>query len=269
MKNLNRIILNFVLPVLLLFFAFRFNAGLGWIIILCFLLYGLFVSRYDIYAHIGNSNYIKGNEEAAFKWIKKAANHKSCKPRIIAGYAFLLLKRELIDEAEKNVERIINGNYPADEKNNAKTYLGLVEWKKGRPMNGITLLQEVYTNFKNTNLYSNLGFLLTLRGNWEKSLEFNEEAYEYNSTNSIIVNNLGTTYLALNRYDKACEIYEALLKNNPNFAEPYYYYGIALLELNKKEEAIQSIKKSLNYRTFLQSTLTIDKIKNKIEELAE
>jgi tetratricopeptide (TPR) repeat protein len=266
MKGLNSIIINFILPIVVLYFVFRINSLLGWLLVLIFILYSTFKSRSDIYAHIGNNAYMKGNEEKAFIWIKKAATLKESKVKFKIGYAFLLVKRDQIEAAEKIINEILNSSATKDDKFNARVTLSLVEWKKGRLYYAINILEDVYSNFKNTNLYVYLGFLYLLKGDIEKAIKFNEEAYEYNDTNSLILNNLAQVYFKAEDFDKCEEILVKLLEKTPNYSEPYYLLGFIMLQKGEQEKAKNYFKQAQIYKVSFFSTLNDQIIKGKIDE---
>jgi tetratricopeptide (TPR) repeat protein len=268
MKGLNSIIVNFILPIVVLYFIFRINSLLGWLLVLIFILYSTFKSRADIYAHIGNNAYMKGNEEKAFIWIKKAATLKDSKVKFKIGYAFLLVKRDQIEVAEKIINDVLNSSAIKDEKFNARIALSLVEWKKGRLYYAINILEDIYANFKNTNLYVYLGFFYLLKGDMEKAIKFNEEAYEYNDTSSLILNNLAQVYFKAEIFDKCEEILMKLLEKTPNFSEPYYFWGHIMFQKGELEKAKNYFKQAQNYKVSFFCILNDQIIKEKIEEQA-
>ena len=267
MRSFNKVLTNLILPILILFMAFKFNVLLGWLLILGFVLYAAFKSRGDIYAYIGNLKYMRGNEKGAIKWIGHAAKFKNCQPRVLTAYSFLLLKNGDREAAEKYLEIVINSKASIDEKQNARVTMAIVEWKKGRLYYAINALEDIYRDFKNTNLYSYLGFLYIAKGDYERALQFNLEALEYNNSSSLILNNLGLTYYLLGRYDESQEIYVKFINNDPIFAEAYYYYGILLLKKNNKEEARKNFNKSLTFANSLLTIISKEDIEQKISGL--
>jgi len=50
---------------------------------------------------------------------------------------------------------------------------------------------------------------------YEQSFKFNKEAYEYNSSDPVILDNLGYTYYKIGNIKKAEEIYRKLIGLNP------------------------------------------------------
>ena len=89
--------------------------------------------------------------------------------------------------------------------------------------------------------------MYNLTGDYEKALKFNQEAYDYNSDDNIIADNLADTYSLMGELEEAAKIYEELLSRDPEprFPEAYYGYGEVLIKLGQKERGIELIEKSL------------------------
>lgn len=140
-------------------------------------------------------------------------------------------------------------------------------WKKGQLKDGIKMLEDVFSNYKNTTIYGSLGYLLILDGDMNKALNFNKEAYEYNSSDPVILDNLGYTYYKIGNIKKAEEIYRKLIGLNPNFPEAYYNYSCVLKDLGMTESALEMAKKAKNYRLSYLSNLKEEELDNYLEEL--
>jgi tetratricopeptide (TPR) repeat protein len=267
LKGLNGIIINFLLPIVVLFAAFMFNFLLGVLVVLSFTLFLLYKSRGEIFAHIGNVQYMKGNEEKAYLWIGKATKFKDCKPNVLTAFAFLKLKKNEVEDAERILQKVIDSNAQKHDQNKAKATMGLVDWKKGRLYFAINNLEKIYEEYKNTTLYHYLGFLYTLKGDLEVAYEFNKEAYDYNNSNQFILNNFAYVNFLKMNYEEAESLYKKLIDKSPNFLEPYYYYGLVLIDKGQKSEGKKFIEKSLEYKKSFFTEITEEEIKLKLEQL--
>jgi tetratricopeptide (TPR) repeat protein len=155
----------------------------------------------------------------------------------------------------------------ADDKMNVKSNMALVLWKKGQIDDALNMLKEVFENYKTTTIYGSLGFLLILKGDLDKALEFNLEAYEYNDSNAVILDNLGQTYYLMGEYDKSKEIYKKLVSSNPSFPEPYFNYGLVMKQKGNVERALELMNQALTYRFSFLSTVSKEEIEAEIEKL--
>jgi len=125
------------------------------------------------------------------------------------------------------------------------------------------MLEEVISKFKNTSIYQDLGLLYTLKGDKEKALSFNKEAYDFNSDDHVIMDNLAEAYALCGEVEKSEEIYKDLLGKEPRFAEAYWGYGELLIKKGEKEKGLELMRKSLEKRITFLSILQ----KEEIEEL--
>lgn len=267
-KFIKNALLYLILPLLVIFIVSWFSHALSIILIAAYILCGLYRLRGTIYTIIGNWTYSKGNIDNAIRWFKKAYNIKNRKPNTVVSYAYLLLKSGDTEESEKILTSLINTNIGNDNKMLAKSNLALVLWKKDRLDDAIAMLEEVLESYKTSTVYGSLGYLYIAKGDLDKALAFNQEAYEYNSYNKIILDNLGQTYYLRGEYDKAEEIYDKLMLTNPTFPEAYYNHALLLDKTGKTEKAVESLNKALTFKTTFLSTVTGEEIEEKIKDLS-
>ncbi|MGH4051175.1 MAG: tetratricopeptide repeat protein [Clostridium sp.] len=267
MKQISGLILKIGLPLLLLFLLFKYNGfyGLGAIVML--ILIGIFYSRVEIFAFIGNRKYIMGKYDDSVKWMRRAYNTKNCIVKYKNAFGYLLLKMGQTQEAEQVLMELYESKLSKDEYMLVKSNVALLVWKKGNIYRAVSMLEEVYMEFKNTKVYINLGLLLIIKGDLERALEINLEAYEYNDSSAIIQDNLGRNYYLLGIYDKAQEIYEKAIATSPSFPEAYYNYSLVLVKKGMREKALEFAQKSLKYTFLNLSAITKIDVEVTIKEL--
>ena len=241
-----------------------------WRIILCIFLIVIVVNRANIVAIYAKGIYAKGNFKKALKVynIADKIGNMNTKNKTFYGYALL---RD--GEVEKG-QIILRGLLPYTKENRAARYqlknlLALASWKSGYLDDAIEELEEVVSaNYKTTVVYQNLGILYNLKGDFDKALKFNLEAYEYNSDDNIILDNLADSYAKSGDLKKARELYEELLARDPepHFPECYYGYGEVLIKLGEKEKGIEMIEKSLTKTFAFFSIKTKEEVEAMLEE---
>jgi len=263
----NNKLVKYLLPVAVIIVLFFFKPLLGILGIIAYIFYVLFTARSGVYKLIGSVRYSKGDMDNALTWLKKAYESNKADPRTAISYAYLLLKAGRLEESEKVFSELLSGKLNSDDRNLAKSNYALLLWKKGNLDEAINMLEEVTKEYKTTTVYGSLGYLLILKGDLDRALEFNLEAYDYNSSNTIIQDNLGYTYYLKGEFDKAEEIYKKLVASNPTFPEAYYNYGLVLIKKGDPAKAYEFMEKSLNYKLTFLSTITRYEIEAKIEEL--
>ncbi|WP_055667313.1 tetratricopeptide repeat protein [Desnuesiella massiliensis] len=269
MIKMSKPFLEFIFVLAVAVLIYSFNLGLlGNLFLLSYFAYKVYSMRYFVYSIKGNKLYSQRNTEEALKWFKKAAEVRTCRPRVISGYGYLLLREGRVEEASKVIGKVLKMNLDPMEKSNTKMTLALIHWKNNDLQGAIDILEEIYNTYKSVTLYESLGYLLILTGDYDKALKFNLEAQDYDSSNNIILDNLGETYYFLGEKDKAFNIYKDLVEKPITFAEPFYFYGLILSERDRKEEAKEMFEKALSCRESFLSNLNKDKISQELDKLS-
>lgn len=267
-KIVKNLLLKFLLPVVIfLLLLTLYNIYLALAFAVIYIAIVLYIRRATVFSIMGNISYGKGDVQKSIEWFKKAYLTDKARPNTIISYAYLLLKFGNTDEAETILNKFLSASPSHDDEMLAKSNLALVLWKKGDLDGAINMLEEVFATYKTTTVYGSLGYLLLLKGDLEKALAFNLEAYDYNNNNSVIVDNLAFNYYLLGELDKAEEIYEKLMTQNPTYPEAYYNYGLTLEAKNKSDKALEFMEKALSFKFTFLSTVSREEVENKIKEL--
>ncbi|TYQ18369.1 UNVERIFIED_CONTAM: tetratricopeptide repeat protein [Acetivibrio alkalicellulosi] len=258
--------IKMILSMAAVFFSFLYNQILGIVVLGVFIIYMLISGRSVLHEVFAASAYKKGDMDNALRLYEKASK-SSQNPRPKITYAYLLLKAGKIDESDKVFQSIINSDLDEDSESMAKSNYALVLWKKDQLDEAVDMLSEVIKNYKSSIVYGSLGYLLILKGDISRALEFNKEAYGYNDSDAIIVDNLGHNYYLADEIVKAEEIYEELMKLKPEFPEAYYNYSQVLMKNKKLDKALEVIKKALEYKLSFLSHLTKADLESQLKEI--
>ncbi|MCX7921158.1 MAG: tetratricopeptide repeat protein [Clostridia bacterium] len=267
MKIIKTVLLKGLIPITIILIDFNYNFYIGMLAFFLYIGFLLYTGRAGLFTMVAQRKYSKRDMNGAVVWLKKAYDSGKAKPKTIISYAYLLLKIGRTGEADKVLSELLEKDLKDDDKMLIKSNMALVLWKKGKLDEAIAMLEELHRQVKNTTIYGSLGCLLILKGNLDRALKFNLEAYAYNSSNNIIMDNLGNTYYLREEYDKAQEIYQKLMEANPAFPEAYYNYGLVLLRRNESQKALDSFKKALKYQVSFLNTVTSEEIQQRIKEL--
>lgn len=244
-----------------------------WRIIIAAVLIYIVIRRANIAAIPAKAAYAKRDYRKAMKLFKIAdkIGNLNANNKMLLGY--VCLRCGELDEARRHL-RLCSTLTPhgSPSRNQVNNLLALVSWKEGNLSDGIETLEEIVeSGYKNTVIYQNLGIFYNLAEDKEKALKFNLEAYDYNSDDHIICDNLADSYAAAGEYEKAAEIYKELMAKEPppRFPEAYYGYGEVLIKLGKKEEGLELIKESLNKPFSYLSVRPKEEIEKMYESYAE
>lgn len=260
--------IRIIVPIAVIIVSFYIHPLLGTAVILVSIGLLFYFNRYQVYALKGRQYYANNDMEKAIIYFRKAMSAKKPSPDIVISYGYLLLKNGDPDNAEKVIDNLINRkDTPDDKKEIARALKALIIWKKGDIDKAIETLEDVLKKVETTNIYGSLGYLYILKGDLDKALEFNLKAYDYNSSNAVILDNLGQVYYLRGEYDKATEIYEKLMEQNPSFPDAYYNYAMLLKAKGEKEKALETVKKAQNYKLSFLSTVKEENINALINEL--
>lgn len=259
---------NFILPVLVTVLGFMFLGPIGGgIVMILAILFMVYRARVNLYILRANKAYDKADVDGAMRLLEKAyqTNQMSAQQKVYYGY--LALRCGKPDKAERLFQSALQSKPDEKTKMQAKSNMALVLWKRKQLPEAIELMEEVFEHYKTTAVYGSLGYFYILSGDIEKALKFNEEAYEFNSDDNVIRDNLGQIYYLKNDFDKAEEIYEELLRRQPEFPVPYYNYALVKLAKGDKEAAILLMRKALTYRFTYIAGVSEDQIRTKLELL--
>ena len=225
----------------------------------------LIVKRGDIACFTARIDFNKGNPDLALKKLEKAekTGKINISNKMLLGY--LYLRNGKLDKARTTLAEasMMPGKMPV--KNRIKAMRALVMWKEGYIKDAIESLENLIADFKNTTVYQDLGLLYILDKDKEKALSFNLEAYDYNSDDMIIMDNLAEAYVLCGMNDEAEKMYEKLLEMEPHFPEAYYGYGKLLCEKGEKEKGIEYMEKALDKRFSFLSVMQKDEVLQLIE----
>lgn len=239
---------------------------LAWILTAVIIIY-IFVKRADFVASFARGAYRRGNAEKAYKLYKTADKIGKMKPDNSAAYGYIALRLGKLEEARAILAKAsMNALAKEPEKMRIKAMRALVFWKDGQIDLAVEMMEEVLEKVKTSSYYENLGLLCVLSGNREKALRVCKEAYEFNSDDMIIVDNLAEAYALNEDYESAVKTYEELMEMEPYFPEAYYGYGLLLIKLGEKERGLELIRKSLNMKFTFISVLSRDEVEKIYKE---
>lgn len=231
-----------------------------------------FLYRNSIRVIIAQMTFDKDHQKG-FMWFERAYRTGRMKTHSALFYAYLLLRDGELQRSEKMINDILierRSDLSRQDYLNARLNRALIKWKSGDIDTAIEMVQEIYDeNFRTTAVYGVLGYLYIEKGDYEKAMEINKEAVEYNSDDKIIMDNFALNFLCLGDVKKSEELYLALLEKEPDFIEPYYNYGTLLEKRGDVISARKYYNKALTYREKYLSTVSHEEIRNRLDQLGD
>jgi len=266
MKLITRIS-GFFIIAFIIFTAFTKHILLGILAILLFLAYLMFSKRNTLFASLANAAHLKGDIDQSLKWLDKAYKVDQKHHQIAITYGYNLLKYSDIDKAEQIFEKLLISSNTKEQRTAINMNLALVRWKQNRLDEAISILEEINERMKTSVLYGSLGCLYVEQGNLDHALAYNLEAYEYNDSNTVILDNLGLNYILMDEWNKAEDIYSQLIQLKPKFPEAYYHLGLVQLNKGELSLAYESYVEALRQPFTHLSTVSKELIELKKDEL--
>lgn len=260
----------FLVGILIVVIAFRFNLFLGIAVLLALLAYLIYSNIPTFYMTKGNKAYQAGDEDEALAWYKKAYDTGKTNIKFKSSYAYLLLRNGKADEAEAILDPIIRvKSLEPAKKNMAKQQRCMVYYKQGRTQEAVEEAMEMYeSGYKTTNLYGMLGFFMLLTDKpMDETLKICEEAYDFNNENRDILDNLSLCYYKMGRYEDAEKVSDKLLEKETEFVEGYYHGAQIALKLNKTDKAREYMSKIDSCKRSSMTTVSEEEVEKLKQEV--
>ncbi len=242
---MNHIIVFAVLGIAT-YFAFKFNVILG-IVVLALILLLLYKINYAAFFEMkANMEFQNGNIQNALKLYEKAYNSKNRKFSVDVSYARALLRSGNTEKALELMNNILSLSLSKEMKTTAKQTRCLINYKLGNIDEAYEEAYELYYdyNFTTSNMRGLMGFMMLLKGvPMDETIKFCEEAYDYDSDNRDIVDNLAVCCYKTKDYKKGLELCEDLTDEHPKFVEGWYHGAQMLSALGEKKRALEWLEK--------------------------
>ncbi len=227
----------------------------------------LFYFKFSTFCTLmATQNYQKGQIESAFNWFSKAEQRGMDMNQKIT-YAYYLLREGKVEKSEELLKSVLAETGQSPLKNLAKANYATLLIRTDRAQEAIEELEEIFPYFKNTTVYGSLGYAYILVGDMDKAEAFNKEAYEYNSENAIILDNMIQLYAKLGDFETAYTYVEQQDEKKPGFIEAYYNMAVVEKALGKTEDAIKHLEHALAIRPTFLSAVNHDDVNALLETL--
>lgn len=235
----------YIILAILIYWGFSSNLYIGILTTLIALGFVIYKALPAFYAALGNKAYNSNDIEKTIKYYSKATALPSAKPNIGVTYLLILMRNNEMDKALKLANNlVIDKRTKMHEKYLVKEYRCLIYHKQGNSEEALEDAKEIFESYKNTTIYGLLGYLmLACDEPLEETMNFCLEAYDYNSDDRDITDNLVLAYYKAGDYDKAEDLARELIEMSPSFVEAYYHAALVALALGKRHEALSLLDK--------------------------
>lgn len=227
----------------------------------------------NIFALKGSRAFADGNLEKAQVWYKRAIGTGRASDNLKNMYGFLLIRAGKLSQAQTQLDQVARKKTAKpQDKLRAKQYRCLVYCKQGDMESAMEDAQELYAENKNTMTYGIMGyFMLLTKAPIEDTIRICEEAYEYNSDDRDILDNLALAYIRAEKFDKAKELTARLMEENPQFVEAFYHGALVEYKLGDKKAALSHLDRIKDCKRSYMTTVSeeeIEQLRREVEENA-
>lgn len=259
-------IILFVAVIYLTYQAFRFHWLFGVAVVLAVLAYGYFKWFSEFCTLKAKAMYAK-DPKRALSWFERGYKHGMTIAQQ-ESYAYYLLREGEVERSEKIYQTLLSQRLRPELRLKLRSDYAVLLMKTGRIDEAVEDLEEITLNYVNTTTYGTLGYLYLLKNNKRKAESYNLEAYEYNSSDPVILDNCVQLFIMQEDYQKAKEYADALVEKNPYFVEAYYDSAFVYLKLGDFEKAEELIERAKKCRITFMSTVKEDELK-RIEDAVQ
>ena len=208
----------------------------------------------------------EGENDKALSRYKTASELFGGNKQYKIEYALVLMRLGEYKEAEAVLTALIlDRSLSQKDKINAKTYRAMAYLKQGRKPEALEEMEELFETAKTTITYGMMGYLKQLDGSAE--LDLCKEAYEYNSDDRDICDNLLVAYIRTGDYESADGIAAYLRERFPQFLEGFYHSATLELKKGNRQAAAEYLDKTADCRTSKLTTISQEDIENLRKEI--
>ncbi len=229
--------------IYLIYCAFTVNLFVGIAALIAIFAYGYFKWFSSFCVTKARSVYRK-DPEKALKWFERAEKHKMNIGQMQI-YAYYLLREGKVEKSEEIYKKLLSAGLKPELRLKVRSDYAVLLLKTGRIDEAIAELEEITVHFTNTTTYGTLGYLYLLKDSVRKAVNYNKDAYDYNSDDPVILDNLTQLYIKLSDYNEAKKYADEMLAKKPYFVEAYYdaaYVYMKLGDISRAKELIEDAK---------------------------
>ena len=217
--------------------------------------------------YMGYSQYNKNNYAKGLKLMQSAHLSSAGTMNNSYHYAYMLLREGRPEDAKSAIRyAMIRSNLKDSEIYRGREILSLIHYRLGDYEQATEIMQTVFDHYKSSNVYGSLGYYKIL-AKAPDAETFALEAYDYNKTDKVILDNLVQLYLNMGDYEKAKKYSDEAIAAQFTGIETYYHAALVEKKLGNKKAAIENFKKALSFTPTFLTTVTPEEIQRQLEIL--
>lgn len=152
-------------------------------------------------------------------------------------YAYYLLREGHTEKSEEIYKKLLQAGLKPELRLKIRSDYAVFLLKTGQIDEAIAELEDITVHYTNTTTYGSLGYCYLLKDSIRKAKNYNLEAYDYNSDDPVILDNMVQLYIKLTDYNQAKIYADILLEKKPYFVEAYYDAAYVYMKLGDESRA--------------------------------
>jgi tetratricopeptide (TPR) repeat protein len=230
------------------------------------------LNRRSIWALQGNYLYAVGQKERAKLVLQKAVKAGTKSPSAYIYLALMAVQQdkdsqtafELLERAQALPNTIIS-------ERNLLTTLASCHWLTGDVQKGIEVLEDMRANHEYTNagVLTTLGYMYLVQGEYDKAIELSELAMEDDPSHGAAWDNIGQVRYKQGDMEAAKENFITALSKRENLADSAYYLGMIYEAEGNLEEAKESFRRAAICTISVYNSITAEMVEEKYKQYHE
>ncbi len=229
--------MNFLFIIALLYLiysAFTINVFVGAGATVLLLVYAYFKWYPNVAMSRAKRVYSK-DPEKALEIFAKAEKRMNISQ--LETYAYYLLREGHTEKSEEIYKKLLTAGLKPQLRLKIRSDYAVFLLKTGQIDEAIAELEDITVHYTNTTTYGSLGYCYLLKDSIRKAKNYNLEAYDYNSDDPVILDNMIQLYIKLTDYNEAKIYADKLIEKKPYFVEAYYDAAYVYMKLGDIERA--------------------------------
>ena len=258
-------ILLFIAVLYLLYSAFRFNVIVGAVATVLVLVFGI-LKWYPEFCITKAKRVYRKDPEKALRWFARAEKFR-LNIKQMEIYAYYLMREGKVEKSEEIYQKLLKAPLNPQLRLKVRSEYAVLLTKTNRVDEAIEELEDVAVHYTNTTTYGSLGYCYLLKDSVRKAVNFNKEAYDFNSDDPVILDNMTQLYIKLGDYEKAKKYADEMIEKKPYFAEAYYDSAYVYLMLGDTDRAKELIEDAICCNITFMSTVKAEEIESLSEAI--
>ncbi len=191
--------------------------------------------------------------DQALALYRQAMDEGFRKPNALMAYAVLLMRKGRFEEAREVM--LTTEKQPGlsrDDRRKLELNFAICQWRRGQLEGAIELMKHAHEDAKQALIYGSLGYMLIEKaiqtGDFAEAVAFNQEAYEYDEDDAVVLDNLGQLALAQGERERARGFFERALAQKPTQVDTLYYLAKLSCEDGDSQAAESYLARALGGR---------------------